>query len=176
MKPKLTWWSWEKMWNNAKIEILFYDIRPKYFSFWKQNLVLLSSGHLTFNFLNFFPLICSLQLGNKTLALPMFQMLWEPWMASSFCCFYCTMGPTEGLYCSSNTVWVLWTKIPSPGFVSESGVFLKCLAVLYTPSRALGCLWWGWPLWRGLVPGITMSKSGLGIHSEIHTKKYHTMH
>lgn len=82
----------------------------------------------------FFSLICLLRLGNRILEIPTFQMLWESWLASSFCCFYCTMGPTQGLYCSSNTVWGLWTKFPSPGFVSELGVFPKCLAVLYTPK------------------------------------------
>lgn len=140
MKPNLTWWSWEKTWNDAKFEIFFKDIKPKYFWFWKQNLVLLSSGHLTLKFLKFFlVLICLLQLGNKILVMPTFQMLWESWMASSFCCFYCAVGPTKGLYCSSNTVWALWTKILSPGFVSELGVFPVCLFFTH-PAE----LWISW--------------------------------
>lgn len=96
MKPKLTWWSWEKMWNNAKIEILFYDIRPKYFSFWKQNLVLLSSGHLTFNFLNFSPLFVRCNLEIKLLHCQCFKCCGNPGWHPAFAAFIVPWVPQKG--------------------------------------------------------------------------------
>lgn len=72
----------------------------------------------------------------------------KSWMVSSFCCFYCTVGPTEGLYCSFNKLQCAFSEQnfpPSPALLVSQGFYPKWLALLYTPSRTLCCLWWGSP-------------------------------
>jgi len=101
---------------------------------------------------DFFFLICLFWLGNKILARPTFEMLWESWMVSSFCCFYCIIGPTEGLYCSSNKLQCVFSEqnFPLLALLVSQGFYRKWLVILYISSRTLYCLWWGWLLWRGL--------------------------
>lgn len=123
----------------------------------------------------FFLLICLFWLGIKYLQCQHFKF----WMLSSFCCFYGTTGPTEGLYCSSTKLQCFFfseQNFPLLALLVSQGFYPKWLAILYIPSRTLYCLWWGWPLWRGLMRGITISESGLGAHSETYTGKYHWMH
>lgn len=47
--------------------------------------------------------------------------------------------------------------------------------IVHIPSRALHRLWSGWPLWRELTWGITISESGLGAHRVTYTGKYHSV-
>lgn len=110
MRQKLTRWSWEKPWNYAKFEIVFYDIKPKCFRFWKQNLVLLSPGHSTLLFL-----ICLFWLGNKLLAMPKFHIL----DGIQLLPLYCAAGPAEGRYCSSNKLQCAFSKQNFPSWLCE---------------------------------------------------------
>lgn len=126
----------------------------------------------TLSFL-FFLFVCS-DLEIKYLQCQSF----ESWMVSSFCCFYCTVGPTKGLYGSSNKLQCVFSEqnFPLLALWVSQGFYPKWVDILYISSRTLCCLWRGWLLWRGLMRGITISESGLGAHSETHTGKYRWMH
>lgn len=121
----------------------------------------------------FFLLICLFWLGNKILAMATFQILDGIQLLLLLLC--CRSHRRTILLFQQITVCFFWTKLPSPGLVSQD-FSPKWLAILYIPCRTLYCLWWGWPLGRGLMRGITISESGLGAHSETYTGKYRRMH
>lgn len=146
MKPNLTWWSWEKTWNDAKFEIFFNDIKPKYFSFWKQNLVLLSSGHLTLNSLNFFLssfVCCNSEI--KFLWCQHFKCYGNPGWHPAFAAFIVPWIPQKG-YIALPTQYGFYEQKFCLRALSLSREFSPSVCFLYTQQNS------GFPGMRMTIP------------------------
>lgn len=154
----------------------FNYIKPKCLTFWKLGCVSLSLGHLSV--LIFFAyssvLTWKLNTYNANISFSMGIL-----SSIQLCCLYCTVGPTEGLCCSSRiTASCFWEK--KKNHLSWLCLWVRIFTLsdpvtVHIPSRALHRLWSGWPLWRELTWGITISESGLGAHRVTYTGKYHSV-